>query len=167
MTNIRCILRQSLFAAIAGYAMLGGLGPVRAEAPAGDGIVRVQSAYSFSETVRRLKDDIEKKGIMFFSAVDQAKLGAGAKITLKPSTLLIFGNPPLGIHFLTANPNAGLDWPVRLLVTQDERGQVWMTYTDFGWIAKRHRITNREAEFKMASEVIASITSAAAAPASH
>jgi uncharacterized protein (DUF302 family) len=76
--------------------------------------------------------------------------------------LLIFGNPPLGIQFLTSNPNAGLDWPVRLLVTEDGKGQVWTIYTDFIWIAHRHGITNRDAQFKMASEVIGSITSSVA-----
>jgi uncharacterized protein (DUF302 family) len=127
-----------------------------------DGIIRVKSGYAFEETITRLKQDIEKKGIVFFSAVDQAKLGAGANITLKPSTLLMFGNPPLGIQFLTSNPNAGLDWPVRLLVNQDDQGRVWAVYTDFAWIARRHGITDRDAQFKMASEVIASITSSVA-----
>ena len=124
-----------------------------------DGIVRVKSAYGIDETVRRLQADIEQKGIKFFMVVDQSQLGADAGINLKPSKLLIFGNPPLGIQFLTSNPNAGLDWPVRLLVNQDDNGQVWAVYTDFGWIARRHGITDREAQFKMASEVIASITS--------
>ncbi len=125
----------------------------------GDGIVRVKSAYSVAETITRLKQDIAGKGIMFFSEVDQAKLAAGAGITLNPSTLLTFGNPPLGTQFITANANAGLDWPVRLLVTQDGNGGVWAVYTNFDWIAKRHGITNRDAQFKTASGVIASITS--------
>ena len=128
-----------------------------------DGIVRVKSAYGVDETVHRLQADIEQKGIKFFMVVDQSQLGADAGISLKPSKLLIFGNPPLGIQFLTSNPNAGLDWPVRLLVNQDDNGQVWAVYTDFGWIARRHGITDREAQFKMASEVIASITSSIAA----
>jgi len=128
-------------------------------APASDGIVRVRSVYGANETIARLKADIEKKGIKFFMAIDQAELGADAGITLNRSTLLIFGNPPLGIQFLTANPNAGLDWPVRLLVTEDGQGHVWAAYADFGWIAQRHGIKDREAQFKMASEVIASITS--------
>lgn len=124
-----------------------------------DGVVRVKSAYGMAETIARLKQDVAAKGIMFFSEVDQAKLAADAGIKLRPSTLLIFGNPPLGSHFMTANPNAGLDWPVRLLVVQDAKGQVWAVYTDFDWIARRHGITNRQAEFAMASKVIASITS--------
>ena len=126
---------------------------------ADDGIVRVKSAYPIGETIERLKKDIADKGIKFFSEIDQARLAADAGIKLKPSVLLIFGNPPLGTQFITANANAGLDWPVRLLVFEDERGDVWSAYTDFDWIARRHGIKNRKDQFKMASTVIGSITS--------
>jgi uncharacterized protein (DUF302 family) len=125
-----------------------------------DGIVRVRSAYSVDETIARLKKDIADKGIRFFMEIDQARLAADAGIQLRRSTLLIFGNPPLGTQFVAAKPQAGLDWPVRLLVTQDETGQVWAVYTDFGWIARRHGIAERDQQpFKTASGVIASITS--------
>ena len=124
-----------------------------------DGIVKVKSAYSVSETIARLKKDIAAKGIRFFSEIDQAKLAVDAGIKLRPSTLLIFGNPPLGTLFLTSNPNSGLDWPVRLLVIQDERGDVYAAYTDFDWIAQRHGITDRKDQFATANKVIASITS--------
>ena len=128
----------------------------------GDGVVRVQSVFPFDETIARLKKDIAGKGIVFFSEIDQAKLASDAKITLKPSTLLTFGNPALGTQFLTSNAYSGLDWPVRLLVTQDQSGVVWIVYTDFDYIAHRHHITDRDAAFKKASEVIGSITSSVA-----
>jgi uncharacterized protein (DUF302 family) len=124
-----------------------------------DGIVRVKSAYPLAETVNRLKKDVADKGIMFFSEIDQSELAAKAGIKLLPSTLLVFGNPPLGIQFLTSNPDSGLDWPVRLLVHQDANGDVWAVYTDFDWIARRHHIKDRSDAFKMASMVIQSITS--------
>ena len=73
--------------------------------------------------------------------------------------MLEFGNPALGTQFITGNPDAGLDWPVRLLFTQDDSGQVWAVWSDFGWIAKRHGITNRDAQFHMATQVVRSITS--------
>jgi uncharacterized protein (DUF302 family) len=130
-----------------------------ARADSDDGIVRVKSAVPMTEAIGRIRADIAAKGIKFFLEVDQSKLAADAGITLRPSTLLIFGNPPLGTQFITANPNAGLDWPVRLLLTQDDNGDVWAVWTDFGWIAKRHNITNREAQFKMATTVVKSITS--------
>jgi uncharacterized protein (DUF302 family) len=126
---------------------------------ADDGVVRVKSAYSFAETIERLKKDVAAKGIRFFGEIDQAKLASDAGIKLNPSTLLMFGNPPLGTQFMTANPNAGLDWPVRLLVIQDNSDAVWTVYTDFAWIAARHGIVNRAEQFKMAAMVIASITS--------
>ena len=124
-----------------------------------DGIVRVKSAYPIGETIDRLKKDIADKGIKFFSEIDQSKLAGDAGIKLRPSVLLIFGNPPLGTQFITANPNAGLDWPVRLLVFENDKGEVWTVYTDFDWIARRHGIKNRRDQFKMASTVIGSITS--------
>jgi len=130
-----------------------------AQTPGPDGIIRVKSAYPVDETIARIKADIAKKGILFFSEVDQAKLAAGAGIKLDPSTLLTFGNPPLGVQFITAKPEAGLDWPVRLLVQQDANGDVWAIYTDFGWIARRHGITSRDQQFNMATGVVASITS--------
>jgi uncharacterized protein (DUF302 family) len=142
---------------LAGAFMVSSLATVKAAED--DGIIRVKSAYDMTETLKRLKKDVADKGIVFFSEIDQAKLAADAGVTLLPSTLLLFGNPPLGTLFITSDPDAGLDWPVRLLVYQDAKGQVWVAYTDFAWIARRHGITNRDKEFDMASEVIASITS--------
>jgi uncharacterized protein (DUF302 family) len=127
----------------------------------GNGVIVLDSAYSVDETIARVKTDIADKGIMFFMDVDQAKLAAGADIKLLPSHLLIFGNPPLGIQFLTSNPVSGLDWPVRLLVYQDANGKVHMAYNDFTWVAHRHGITDRDPQFQMATMVIESITSAA------
>ena len=146
------------FLSIAGIAAAVALaGAARADEL--DGIVTVKSAYPMAETVKRLKQDIVAKGILFFSEIDQSGLAAHAGVTLLPSTLLVFGNPPLGTLFLTSNPNAGLDWPVRLLVIQDEKGDVYAVYTDFDWIARRHNITNRKEQFDTANKVVASITS--------
>jgi len=140
------------------FLLLPAAAPV-ARADSDDGIVRVKSAVPMPEAISRIKADIAAKGIKFFIEVDQSRLAADAGIKLRPSTLLIFGNPPLGTQFITANPYAGLDWPVRLLLTQDDNGDVWAAWTDFDWIAKRHNITNREAQFKMATTVVKSITS--------
>jgi uncharacterized protein (DUF302 family) len=147
---------------LAAALLAAALGSTLAQTDTGNGVVRVKSAYDVDETIARLKADIAAKGIRFFGEVDQSKLAAGAGIALHRSTLLEFGNPPLGTQFITARAEAGLDWPVRLLVTQDERGDVWAVYTDFNWIAQRHGITNRGEQFKTASGVVASITGAVA-----
>ena len=153
------MLTRAKFLRLSGLTAVALAAAPEALAKSNDGIVRVKSAYSFQETIERLKKDVAAKDIRFFSEIDQSKLAADAGIKLNPSTLLVFGNPPLGTQFMTANPNAGLDWPVQLLVIQDSAGAVWTIYTDFTWIAARHGIANRTEQFKMASMVIASITS--------
>ena len=124
-----------------------------------NGVVKVKSAYPLSETIVRIKQDVANKGIMFFMTIDQSKLAADAGIHLRPSTLLVFGNPGLGSQFMTSNPLAGIDWPVRLLILEDANGDVWAVYNDFAYVARRHGIADREDDFGKASEVIGSITS--------
>jgi uncharacterized protein (DUF302 family) len=131
-----------------------------AEATA-EGVVRQKSDYPFDETIVRLKADIAAKGIRFFDEIDQQKLGASANLSVNRSTLLLFGNPPLGVQFLQSNPLAGLDWPVRMLVTQDDNGQVWVSWTDFNFVASRYKLSDRDAQIAMASDVAASIASSA------
>jgi uncharacterized protein (DUF302 family) len=160
--------RQALIAAAYGLTFAIGAAaaqavaaPAAADAPA-QGVKRTPSAYGFDDTVARIKTDIAAKGIRFFTEIDQSKLGEGANIPLRPSKLLLFGNPPLGVQFLTANPYAGLDWPVRILVFQDEGGKVWVAYTDFRYIAARYDLKDRDAQIAMASDVAASIAGSVA-----
>ncbi|WP_407157583.1 DUF302 domain-containing protein [Bradyrhizobium sp. STM 3557] len=154
------VLRPGKFAIFLVLMLLwASAAPIDARIEGDDGIVRVKSAVPMSEAIIRIKADLAAKGIKFFDEIDQSKLAGDAGIKLRPSTLLIFGNPPLGTQFITSNPNAGLDWPVRLLLTQDDNGDVWAVWTDFGWIARRHNIRDRDAQFNMATMVVRSITS--------
>ncbi|MFM9829301.1 MAG: DUF302 domain-containing protein [Sphingomonas sp.] len=136
----------------------------QASAPApNSGVVEVISRHDVDTTVALLKADIAKKGIRFFDAIDQSALAKSADIALSRSVLLVFGNPPLGIQFLTSTPYAGLDWPVRMLVFEGTDGKVHIAWTDFAYIGRRHAMTDRDAQLKMANEVAASIASAATA----
>ncbi len=157
----------SLFTALVACSGVITTAPIAVAGPAdiqlqGDGLMRTRSAYSVDETASRIRADIKKKGIKFFATIDQAKLAKGAKIDLKPSQLLIFGNPPLGVLFLTSNPESGVDWPVRMLVHQDDDGKVWVVYQNWDWVSQRYGITNRKTEFAKATEVVASIVSSVA-----
>jgi uncharacterized protein (DUF302 family) len=161
MANSMTILVSAVY--IAASLTLPSLQPAGAEtlSPAlqTDGVIKVKSAYPVDETIARIKQDIAAKGIKFFDEIDQTKLACDSGIKLRPSTLLVFGNPPLGIQFITSNPNAGLDWPVRLLVMADDKRDVYAVYTDFAWIARRHGIKDRDAQFKQAATVVSSILS--------
>ncbi|MFO1145001.1 MAG: DUF302 domain-containing protein [Amaricoccus sp.] len=100
--------RQGLQAAAA-IATAAALPLTAAAATPHDGIVRVRSAYPMPETIKRLRADIPAKGILFFDEIDQSALAKTAGIELLPSTLLVFGNPPLGTLFLTSDPDSTLD----------------------------------------------------------
>src|ERR1051325_59884 len=115
------LLAFSMMAGSAHTAQAEGVKPT----VSASGVIAARSAYGMDETVARLKKDVAAKGITFFQEIDQAALAAKAGIELRPSILLIFGNPPLGTQFITATPQAGLDWPVRLLVYRDTSGAVW------------------------------------------
>jgi uncharacterized protein (DUF302 family) len=145
-----------------------GAGPLQDSEPreprGSNGLVKVRSAYPVRQTVERLKRAIASKGIPFYGAIDQARLAADAGVRVRPSTLLVFGNPSLGAEFLSANPYAGLDWPVRLLVLQDSVGVVWVAHNDFTWIARRRGIVDRQEQFALAAAVVDSITSSVRAP---
>ena len=140
-----------------------GIPPARgasaARADSDDGIVRVKSAVPMAEAITRIKADIAEQRHQILLGDRPVEARGRRRHQAAPSTLLVFGNPPLGTQFITSNPNAGLDWPVRLLLTQDDNGDVWAVWTDFGWIAKRHNISDRAAQFKMATTVVGSITS--------
>lgn len=154
--HVRAPLAALLFTSLAALC-----GPVHAEIPTppSEGVITVKSRHTLEESVRRIKADVAAKGIPFFQEIDQAKLAGDAGIKLKPSILLVFGNPPLGTLFIKANPVAGLDWPVRVLVFQDEQGQVFAAYNDFTYIARRHGIGGDELKhFATATGVIGSIT---------
>lgn len=160
--------RQTLLALAAG-TMLTGLGlsaaaPALAQTPTqapAQGVLRLKSANSFDETVARLKADVQAKGIRFFDAIDQSALGAQANLKTGRSTLVLFGNPPLGVQFLQSNPYAGLDWPVRMLVVEQADGSVWVAWSDFGFIGQRYAIADKDPQLKMAGEVAMSIATAA------
>lgn len=154
MTRFSCTVIGAMLIFIG--LLTGGIQP--AAAGGRDGVVVVDSRYSVDETVKRIKADVEAKGIMFFADIDQAKLGNEAGNKVLPSRLVLFGNPALGTTFITARQTSGLDWPVRVLVFQKKDGSVHVAYSDFGWIAQRHGIKNRKKEFAMATMVIRSVT---------
>lgn len=158
----RSILFALALALIPALALPVSAEPSPARVASAKGVVRLRSAHSVPVTVQRLKSAIEAKGIRFFDAIDHQALAEGAKLKIGKSTLVLFGNPPLGVQFLQSNRYAGLDWPVRMLVTEETDGSVWLAWTDFTWLANRYAIKDKDAQFKMASGVAASLAAEAA-----
>ena len=118
------------------------ISPVHADSD--NGLITKKSKHSVSETLDRLSDALTKKGIKVFARVSHDKNAEGVDLKLRPTELLIFGNPKLGTHFFTSNQTAGIDLPMKALAWQDEKGQVWLSYNDPKYIAKRHGIKDRD-----------------------
>ncbi len=113
-------------------------------AVAGDnGLITMKSPYSVGETVDRFEKAVTAKGMTVFARVDHAKGAAGVGKDLRPTEVLIFGNPNVGTLLMQSNQTAGIDLPLKLLAWQDAEGQVWIAYNDPAYLVQRHDITDR------------------------
>ena len=128
---------------------------------AGDGLVSKKSGVGVQETLDRLEAVLEKKGITIFSRVSHTAGAEDAGIELRPTELLIFGNPKLGSHFFTSRQTAGIDLPMKALAWEDADGQVWLTYNDPQYIVDRHGISDREEIVRKMSSALDKMTNAA------
>jgi uncharacterized protein (DUF302 family) len=105
---------------------------------AADGLVSIMSPYSAKDTAARLESTIKDKGLTLFARIDHA--GGAAKIgkMLRPTEVLIFGNPQGGTPLMECAQSAGIDLPLKALVWEDAAAQVWLSYNDPAYLAKRH-----------------------------
>ena len=103
-----------------------------------DGLITLSSRYSAHDTVERLVLAIAKRSMTVFARVDHAGGAASAGLTLRPTDVVIFGNPKGGTALMQDRQSAGIDLPLKALVWQDTDGKVWLSYNDPAWIAQRH-----------------------------
>lgn len=106
-----------------------------------DGLISVKSPYPVSQTLDRLEVGTKQRGLKVFARIDHAAGATSIGKILRPTELLIFGNPQGGTPLMQCAQTAGIDLPLKALAWQDERGQVWLGYNDPVFLAKRHGIT--------------------------
>lgn len=105
-----------------------------------DGIIKVRSKHSVNETLNNLEAVLEKKGMTIFKRVNHAAGASKVGMDLRPTELLIFGNPKVGTPLMLCSQTAALDLPQKALAYEDENGQTWLAYNDPTYMAKRHNI---------------------------
>jgi uncharacterized protein (DUF302 family) len=103
-----------------------------------NGLITVPSNYSVRETLDRLEAALKAGGITIFARVDHAGGAASVGLALRPTELIIFGNPKGGTPLMQANQMAGLDLPLRVLAWEDDAGNCNLTYNDINWLAARY-----------------------------
>ena len=128
------------------------------------GLVSKKSPYSVTVTLDRLEKILKDKGVTIATRWSHDAGAAKAGISLRPTELLIFGNPNVGSHFFTSKQAAGIDLPMKALAWQGEAGQVWLTYNDPAYIAGRHGIKDRGEVVQKMSKALDMFSNAAVAP---
>jgi uncharacterized protein (DUF302 family) len=127
-----------------------------------EGLVKIKSEHSVKVTLDRLEKVLKSKGITIAMRWNHSAKAKKVGIEMRDTELLVFGNPKLGSHIMTAEQTAGIDMPLKALAWKDASGQVWLGYNDPAYIAKRHHITDREDVVKKMSNALAAMTAKAA-----
>jgi len=111
-----------------------------------DGLITIRSRNSAKVTVDRLDARLKAGGITVFARIDHGAGATSAGMPLRPTELLVFGNPKAGTPLMQVNQTIGIDLPLKVLVWEDAGGGVWITYNDPTWLAKRHKLGGNAAE---------------------
>jgi uncharacterized protein (DUF302 family) len=111
-------------------------------AGAADGLVTVKSPRSAKETMDRLEGVVKQRGLTVFARIDHAAGAAKVGKSLRPTELLIFGNPQGGTPFMECAQSVGIDLPLKALVWEDATSQVWLGYNDPAFLAQRHAVAS-------------------------
>ena len=109
-------------------------------AAAADGLVEVKSPHSAKDTMTRLEDGVKQRGLTVFARIDHAAGATRIGKTLRPTEVLIFGNPAGGTPVMECAQTAGIDLPLKALVWEDASAQVWLGYNDPAYLAQRHGV---------------------------
>jgi uncharacterized protein (DUF302 family) len=126
MRYLLCTLMAVLFFASVTYA--------------DNGIISIRSSHDVKTTVDRLENILREKGMTVFTRINHAEAAQKIGKKLRPTELIIFGNPKVGTPLMQCGQSVALDLPQKALIWQDEAGQVWLSYNDPKYLAYRHSI---------------------------
>jgi uncharacterized protein (DUF302 family) len=128
----------------------------------GDELTTRPSKYAVKETVDRLTTALKDKGINPAARIDHAAAAKAAGLELRPTEVLLFGNPKVGTPLMQANRHVAIDLPMRVLVWEDDGGKVWIGYTPPSQLKARYKIEGRDDVLKALSGALETFTGAAA-----
>jgi uncharacterized protein (DUF302 family) len=102
------------------------------------GIVALPSRHTVDQTVEKLQAILQAKGVKLFALIDHSGEAEQAGLHMRPTKLLIFGNPKAGTPLMLASPSAAIDLPLKLLVWEDAEARVWISYNSAAYLQTRH-----------------------------
>ena len=110
------------------------------------GLITVKSPYSVQETAERLKQVLDEKGMTLFAHIPHSQSASEIGVALRPTELLIFGNPKVGSILMECQQTTAIDLPQKALILQTSDNEVWVIYNDPAYIANRHHIEGKVAK---------------------
>ncbi len=128
------------------------------------GLISIKSNHSARETADRFESILAEKGLTLFQRIDHAEGARKVGQELRPTELIIFGNPKVGTPLMKCGQSVGIDLPQKALVWEDKEGQVWLTYNDPNYLAERHGITGCGEIIKKIETALSDIAEAAMRP---
>lgn len=131
------------------------------------GLVTLRSAFPVGETLDRLEKLLAQKNIQVFARIDHAAGAAKVKLALRPTQVLLLGNPAAGTPLMQAAQTIGIDLPLKVLAWEDAAGECWLGYNDPAYLAQRHGITDRHEVINSMAAGLEALAHAAAATVSH
>ena len=102
------------------------------------GIINKSTKHSVDDALAKLQSILHAKGITIFALIDHSGEAAKAGMQMRPTKLVIFGNPKGGTPLMLAAPTIAIDLPVKILIWEDDQGKVWVTYNSPEYLAERH-----------------------------
>jgi uncharacterized protein (DUF302 family) len=105
-----------------------------------DGIIDNPGNHSVDETAEKLQAILRAKGIALFALVDHSGEAAKVGMKMRPTKLLIFGNPKAGTPLMQASPSIAIDLPLKILIWEDAAGKVWVSYNSAAYLRERHHL---------------------------
>ena len=128
---------------------------------AGEGLVKVSSPYNVKTTADKLETVLKAKGMTIFARIDHAMGAQKVGETLRPTELIIFGNPKVGTALMLCDQDTGIDLPLKALITEDEAGLIWLSYNHPQSLAKRYALKGCDAVLKKIEAALGNFAKAA------
>ena len=127
------------------------------------GLVTLQSNHSVKDTADKLVSIIESKGMKVFARVDHQKNAQGVDLTLRPTQVIMFGNPTAGTPLMNCEQSVAIDLPQKVLISEDTDKKVWLSYNHPEYLKTRHNIKGCDTEIANIAKALNSVSKAAIA----
>lgn len=137
---------------------------IASTATAGNGLISVKSSNDVKATADRLENVLNQKGMTVFIRIDHAAGAAKVGKELRPTELIVFGNPKVGTPLMQCRQSVAIDLPQKALIWQDDKGQVWLSYNDPNYLAQRHELSACAEVIKKVEKALSNFAEAATKP---